>query len=109
MASGHILQPLALLANFPTHQSPGQGGPFGLPEASGPSSHNQGFWLNPFDYGVYGLNGLFGPFRTPMASTAHGPYTMVCGILRPFLAKRVQGEVHQPPRTGGSQTTSGPT
>ncbi|MBW0528464.1 hypothetical protein O181_068179 [Austropuccinia psidii MF-1] len=52
----------------------GLGGPFGLPGASGPSSHHQGLWPNPFDYGVYGLNGLFGPFRSPTAFTP-----MACG------------------------------
>ncbi|MBW0475174.1 hypothetical protein O181_014889 [Austropuccinia psidii MF-1] len=50
----------------------GLGGPSGLSRASVPSSHHQGLWLNPVDYGVYGLNGLFGPFRPLMISMAHG-------------------------------------
>ncbi|MBW0482492.1 hypothetical protein O181_022207 [Austropuccinia psidii MF-1] len=78
MASGHILLSLAFLTNPPPHQPPGQflcfgpGGSSGLPGAFGPSSNHQG------------LNGLFGPFRPPMAST-------VCKTLRPPLAKRGKG------------------
>ncbi|MBW0479590.1 hypothetical protein O181_019305 [Austropuccinia psidii MF-1] len=57
MSSDHILQPLGLFSNSPPHQPPvqylffGPGGPSGLPGASGPSSHHQGLWPNPFDYG----------------------------------------------------------
>ncbi|MBW0490116.1 hypothetical protein O181_029831 [Austropuccinia psidii MF-1] len=55
---GQILKPLALLANSPPHQPPGQdlcfgpGGPSGLQEAGGPSIHHHGLWPNPFDYVV---------------------------------------------------------
>ncbi|MBW0530545.1 hypothetical protein O181_070260 [Austropuccinia psidii MF-1] len=41
-----------------------------------PFSHHQFLCPNPFDYGVYGLNGLFGPFKPPMAS-------MACGLWDP--------------------------
>ncbi|MBW0520422.1 hypothetical protein O181_060137 [Austropuccinia psidii MF-1] len=88
MASGHILQPLALLANPPPHQPPGQylvfgpGRPSCLPRAYGPASNQRGLWPNHFDYGVKGLNGLFGPFRPEL----HNPQSMVYGICRPPLA-----------------------
>ncbi|MBW0488135.1 hypothetical protein O181_027850 [Austropuccinia psidii MF-1] len=49
--------------------------------ASGP-------WTTPFDYGVWGLNGRFGPFRPPTASMLHGPWAV--GPISPLLAQRGQ-------------------
>ncbi|MBW0476499.1 hypothetical protein O181_016214 [Austropuccinia psidii MF-1] len=85
MASGHILQPLALLTNFQPHQPPGQHlcfgpwGPSGLPGASSSSSHHQA----PYNlYGRLAVNqapwsvGHLGPFwskskEAKMAKWAH--------------------------------------
>ncbi|MBW0470106.1 hypothetical protein O181_009821, partial [Austropuccinia psidii MF-1] len=47
----------------------GLGGSFYLPGGSGPPSHHHWPLANPFHYGGFGLNGLFGPFRPPTAST----------------------------------------
>ncbi|MBW0561712.1 hypothetical protein O181_101427 [Austropuccinia psidii MF-1] len=63
----------------------GLGGPSGLPGAFTPSSHHQGLWAHPFDYGGLGLSGLFGPFRPPTASMVHRPWSV--GPLGPFWPK----------------------
>ncbi|MBW0551756.1 hypothetical protein O181_091471 [Austropuccinia psidii MF-1] len=79
LASGHILPSLASLANFPITNPQafifdfGPGGSFSLPGGSGPPSHNLWLWDTPFHEGGLGLNGLFGRFRPPTASTACGP------------------------------------
>ncbi|MBW0473486.1 hypothetical protein O181_013201 [Austropuccinia psidii MF-1] len=58
MASGHILQPLALFPILHLTNPQANGffldlqGASGLPGASGPSTHHQGLWPNPFEYGV---------------------------------------------------------
>ncbi|MBW0472667.1 hypothetical protein O181_012382 [Austropuccinia psidii MF-1] len=76
---GHILPSLASLANFHITNPQtfifdfGPGGSFSLPGGSGPPSHHLWFCATPFHWGGLGLNGLFGPFRPPMASTACGP------------------------------------
>ncbi|MBW0543457.1 hypothetical protein O181_083172 [Austropuccinia psidii MF-1] len=76
---GHILPSLASLANF--HLTNPQafifvlvpGGPFSLPGVYGSSSHHQNSLPNPLYWEGFGINGFFGAFRPPMASTAHGP------------------------------------
>ncbi|MBW0512709.1 hypothetical protein O181_052424 [Austropuccinia psidii MF-1] len=56
----------------------GLGGPLDLPEAYGP-------WHNPLYLWGFGLNGLFGPFRPPTASTVDSPWSV--GPLGPFWPK----------------------
>ncbi|MBW0516247.1 hypothetical protein O181_055962 [Austropuccinia psidii MF-1] len=51
MASGHVLNSLAFLANSPPHQPPGQYLFLVLGVPSGPSSQHLGLWPNTFDYG----------------------------------------------------------
>ncbi|MBW0487867.1 hypothetical protein O181_027582 [Austropuccinia psidii MF-1] len=89
IAPGHILEPLASLPNSPPQQRPGQYPFYG---AGGFIWPFRGLWHTPFDLGVYGHNGLFGPFRPPTASRAHSPWDLLC----PFWAisneaKRGQG------------------
>ncbi|MBW0513662.1 hypothetical protein O181_053377 [Austropuccinia psidii MF-1] len=121
MASSHILPSLASLANYHILHPQDSIFVLGLEVSLSPSPHH-GLWANPFHWQFPGLNGLFGPFRPPIASTVrtpwslvHRPRTAVRGPFRPLLAysneaKRGQsGEAHQPPRPGGSQTTIGPT
>ncbi|MBW0481937.1 hypothetical protein O181_021652 [Austropuccinia psidii MF-1] len=92
-STGHFwLKPypasFCLLANFSPHQPPSQllcfgpGGPFGLPGASGPSSHHQRPWSHPFHYRALGLKGLFGHLGSlpPLRPT-------VRETLRPLLAQ----------------------
>ncbi|MBW0480989.1 hypothetical protein O181_020704 [Austropuccinia psidii MF-1] len=67
----------------------GLGGSFYLPGGSGPPSHHHWPLANPFHYGGFGLNGLFGPFRPPTASTVRtdrGPRSAVRRPIRPLLA-----------------------
>ncbi|MBW0522070.1 hypothetical protein O181_061785 [Austropuccinia psidii MF-1] len=79
MASGHILPPLAFLANsyFTNPQAFifdfGPGGSFCLLGASRPPSPHPWIQGHPFHYWGFGLNGLFGPFRPPTAPMARGP------------------------------------
>ncbi|MBW0563101.1 hypothetical protein O181_102816 [Austropuccinia psidii MF-1] len=79
MASGHILPPLAFLANsyFTNPQAFifdfGPGASFCLLGASRPPSLHPWIQGHPFHYWGFGLNGLFGPFRPPTAPTAQGP------------------------------------
>ncbi|MBW0585971.1 hypothetical protein O181_125686 [Austropuccinia psidii MF-1] len=93
MAPGQILLSLASLVNYPPHQPQantpcfGPGGPVSLPGAFGPSSHHWSSGTYPFDWGFKGLNGLCGPFRAPMVSTARGLWDPL-GPFRPLLAKR---------------------
>ncbi|MBW0582312.1 hypothetical protein O181_122027 [Austropuccinia psidii MF-1] len=70
-----------------------------LPGAYGPSSHHQGPWTNPLYYGGFGLNGLFGPFRPPTASMAHGLRSMI--PLGPFWPKSNEAKKGQ----GGSSSS----
>ncbi|MBW0566188.1 hypothetical protein O181_105903 [Austropuccinia psidii MF-1] len=92
MASGHILLPLALLANshFTNPQAFifdfGPGGSFWLLGACRPLAIILGSWATPFINGVFGLNGLFGPFRPPTARTDRGPRSAVRRPIRPLLA-----------------------
>ncbi|MBW0578427.1 hypothetical protein O181_118142 [Austropuccinia psidii MF-1] len=78
-APGHILPSLAFLANshFTNPQAFifdfGPGGSFCLLGASTPPSHHPCIQGHPFHFWGFGLNGLFGPFRPPMAPTARGP------------------------------------
>ncbi|MBW0574280.1 hypothetical protein O181_113995 [Austropuccinia psidii MF-1] len=77
IASGHILPSLAFLADF--HLTNPQAFIFYLSGGSGPPSHHHWPLANPFHYGGFGLNGLFGPFRPPTASTVRRP-------IKPLLA-----------------------
>ncbi|MBW0556247.1 hypothetical protein O181_095962 [Austropuccinia psidii MF-1] len=75
MASGHILPPLAFLADsyFTNPQAFifdfGPGGSFCLVGASRPPSHHPWIQGHPFHYWGFGL---FGPFRPPTAPMARG-------------------------------------
>ncbi|MBW0538314.1 hypothetical protein O181_078029 [Austropuccinia psidii MF-1] len=73
----------------------GLGGPSGLPGASDPSIHHQGPWPHPFDYGVEGLTGPFGPIRPPIASMSYVDQPEP--ILAPDLISPKNG--HKDPRT----------
>ncbi|MBW0570528.1 hypothetical protein O181_110243 [Austropuccinia psidii MF-1] len=92
MASGHILPSLAFLAKFHLTNPQafifhfGPGGSFYLLGVSGPPSHHHWPLANPFHYGGLGLNGLFGPFRPPTASTVRKPRSAVRRPIRPLLA-----------------------
>ncbi|MBW0564594.1 hypothetical protein O181_104309 [Austropuccinia psidii MF-1] len=72
-----------------TSPTPRPGGSFYLPGGSGPPSHHHWPRPTPFHYGGFGLNGLFGPFRPPTASTVRtdrGPRSAVRRPIRPLLA-----------------------
>ncbi|MBW0472498.1 hypothetical protein O181_012213, partial [Austropuccinia psidii MF-1] len=60
---------IGLVGQFPPHQPPGLHLLFWAWGVSGPPSHHHWPLANPFHYGGFGLNGLFGPFRPPTAST----------------------------------------
>ncbi|MBW0466483.1 hypothetical protein O181_006198 [Austropuccinia psidii MF-1] len=83
--TGHILHQLAFLANSPPHQPPeqypfsGPEGPAELPGASFALQPPPGSLDPPLS--LWG----FGPFRPPMASTAHSLYTMDHQTLRPLF------------------------
>ncbi|MBW0468073.1 hypothetical protein O181_007788 [Austropuccinia psidii MF-1] len=78
-SSAHILPSLDSFANFHITNPQafifdlGPGGSLSLPGDSGPPSHHLWFWATSIHQGGLGLNGLFGPFRPPRASTARGP------------------------------------
>ncbi|MBW0507368.1 hypothetical protein O181_047083 [Austropuccinia psidii MF-1] len=92
MASGHILPSLAFLANshFTNPQvfifDFGPGGLVCLLGASKLPSHHPWIQRHPFHYWGFGLNGLFRPFRPPMAPTALGLWA---AVRRPKGAKGV--------------------
>ncbi|MBW0575365.1 hypothetical protein O181_115080 [Austropuccinia psidii MF-1] len=100
---GHILPSLSSLANFHLTNPQafifdfGPGGSFCLLGASRPPSHHLWFWATPFHYRGLGLDGLFGPFRPPMASTVRGPRSI--GQLGPFWPNpmRPKGEARWVP------------
>ncbi|MBW0589850.1 hypothetical protein O181_129565 [Austropuccinia psidii MF-1] len=91
MASGHILSSLAFLANSHFSNPWACGVILSSRGLQAPSHHP---WIqgHPFHYWGFGLNGLFGPFRPPTASTvrmvrklrsiSHGPQSV--GHLGPF-------------------------
>ncbi|MBW0586437.1 hypothetical protein O181_126152 [Austropuccinia psidii MF-1] len=95
MASGHILPSLASLANFHILNPQAYIFVLGLEVSLSPSPHH-GLCANPFHWEFPGLNGLFGPFRPPTASTVHRPRTAVRGPFRPLLDYSNEAKGGQP-------------